>query len=75
MALVIMAIVALAWCAWLAWDTVQECRKIDGGKQVMSGGVMSGGVVSGGIDSPTLSPTHSPTLSRLPSLSDCLEVR
>lgn len=66
MALVIMAIVALAWCAWLAWDTVQECRKIDGVKQVMSGGVMSGGV-----NSPTPSLTH----SRLPSLSDCLEVR
>lgn len=66
MALIIMLIVALAWCAWLAWDTVQECRKIDGGKQVMSGGVMSGGV-----NSPTPSLTH----SRLPSLSDCLEVR
>ena len=66
MALVIMAIVALAWCAWLAWDTVQECRKIDGVKQGMSGGVMSGGV-----NSPTPSLTH----SRLPSLSDCLEVR
>ena len=61
MALIIMVIVALAWCAWLAWDAVQECRKIDREKQVMSGGV----------NSPTPSLTH----SRLPSLSDCLEVR
>jgi len=66
MALIIMVIVALAWCAWLAWDAIQECRKIDREKQVMSGGVMSGGV-----NSPTPSLTH----SRLPSLSDCLEVR
>ena len=71
MALVIMVIVALAWCAWLAWDAVQECSKIDREKQVVSGGVMSGGVMSGGVNSPTPSLTH----SRLPSLSDCLEVR
>jgi len=66
MALIIMVIVALAWCAWLAWDAVQECRKIDREKQVVSGGVMSGGVNS---------PTHPLTHSQLPSLSDCLEVR